>query len=494
VDKALMKKLVLTIALCFLIISAVALVRTFTYTPRQAKVEQHKPFQVDGEQMAGRLARALSFKTISHEDPGLFRGGDFQALHGYLEQAFPKVSTTLIREVINGQSLLYTWKGQDQNLKPIMLSGHIDVVPVSPGTEGNWTYPPFGGIVAGGYIWGRGALDMKGSVLAILESLELLIGEGFKPQRTIYLVFTHDEEVGGEKGAAAIAGIFKSRGVKMEYILDEGGFITMGMVPDIAEPVALVGTAEKGFVSVELTVEDKGGHSSMPPPHTAIGILATAVHNLENNQMPARISGSIAQMYDYLAPEMSFSKKLAFANRWLFDGLLKREFAKSPSLNSTMRTTTAVTMINGGVKANVLPSQARAVVNYRILPGDSSARVIDHVSKTVNNPRVIIRTAGQAAEPSPVSDAGSPNFLALQRTLGQVYPGVKVAPYLTTAVTNCAHYTAISDNLYRFLPIKVSSADIQTLHGTNERISVNDYGQSIIFYRQLILNTHAAGR
>jgi carboxypeptidase PM20D1 len=235
-----------------------------------------------------RLAQALRFATISHEDPAQVDRAPFRELHRFLEESFPQVHHSLKREVIEEYSLLYTWQGTDASLAPALFAGHIDVVPVESGTETEWQYPPFEGCVEEGYIWGRGALDDKVAVLGLLEAAEALLARGFQPHRTIYLAFGHDEEVGGTYGAKRIAALLQQRGVRLEFALDEGLAVTEGIIPKVSKPVAMVGIAEKGYLCLELSAESRGGHSSMPPSETAIGILSAAITRLERHPMPPR--------------------------------------------------------------------------------------------------------------------------------------------------------------------------------------------------------------
>ena len=486
-----MKKILAVLGIAVLLLAAVVLVRTATVRSRQIKTEPVSDLQVDAEAAAGRLAGAVRFPTVSHEQGRNVEGAALLGLHRYLEQSFPKVHATLAREVVAGYSLLYTWKGKNPALPPVLLMSHLDVVPVEPGTERQWTHPPFSGQIADGFVWGRGTLDDKAGVLAILEAAEILLGRGFQPERTVLFAFGHDEEVGGQRGAAAIAALVERRGVRPEFILDEGGALAVGMVEGIQAPVALIGTAEKGSVSAELVAQSPGGHSSMPPPHTAIGLVAAAVERLENNPMPARIAGVTRESFEYLAPEMPFLPRMFLSNLWLFGPLAERQFAAEPAANARIRTSTAATIIQGGTKENVLPQEARAVVNFRILPGDTIEDVMRHVRETAG-PGVQVRQSGNfAAEPSPESDPGSPAFVLIQRTIGQVFPGAVVAPNLLAGGTDTKHYQGLSRNVYRFLPIPVTSEDLPRLHGTNERIGVEDHTVSIRFYAQLLRN--AAG-
>jgi carboxypeptidase PM20D1 len=366
----------------------------------------------------------------------------------------------------------------------------MDVVPVEPGTEADWTHPPFSGAIADGFIWGRGTMDMKASLTGILEAVEHLITQGFVPARTVYLTFSHDEEVGGSNGTAKIAELLEERGVRLDYTLDEGLVITHGIVPGVDKPAALVGLAEKGAVVLELSTRGEGGHSSRPLVSTAVGKLARAIHRLETNQMPARLDSPVADMFTYLAPEMPFAWRVALANRWLSDPWLIPRLEKTAATNASIRTTTAPTIIRGGVKSNVLPRDARAVVDFRILPGDTIAGVIEHVRATIDDPDITIRQVGrEPSEPSPVSGVETSSFSALRKTIHQVFPDVVVAPGLVIGRTDSRRYAKIADNSYRFLPMRLGPEDLKRIHGVDERIAVNNYLEIVRFYVQFLKNT-----
>ena len=272
-------------------------------------------------------------------------------------------------------------------------------------------------------------------------------------------------------------------------MLDEGPTITKSIIPGLPRPAALVGIAEKGYVSVELIVEGQGGHSSMPPKHTTVGILGAAVHRLEEQQLPAEIRSVTRQMFEYLGPEMTFAKRMIFANFWFFGWLVERTLSDFPAGSALVRTTTAPTIFEGGVKENVLPADARAVINFRILPGDTIKKVINHVRSTTDGPRIKIRPLEPSFEPSPVSDVNSRGFRAIEKTIRQIFPEAVVAPSLTIGITDSRHFTDLSENVYRFLPLQLSPEDLSRIHGTNERIAVQDYEQAIKFYIQLIRNS-----
>ena len=485
-----MKRVLFVILSGLVLLSAVLLIRTLRFTTRQFQVNAPIEAALNRDQIAAHLSGAIRFKTISFLDAKQFAQQEFLGLHQYLEQTFPGVHQTLTKEAVGDFSLLYTWAGDEPAEKPILLYAHMDVVPVEAAREGDWTYPPFEGRIAEGYIWGRGALDVKVGVLGILEAVETLLRKGFQPRRTIYLAFGHDEETGGKRGAATIATRLHSRGIELEYLLDEGLVITDGILPGVSRPVALVGIAEKGKVSIELSVESKGGTAAMPPPHTAVGILSTAIHNLERHPSPSRIQGPVRQMFEYVGPEMPFLTRMAVANLWCFGGLLERQLAVSPSTNALIRTTMAATMFSAGIKDNVLPKSARAVVNVRILSGDSIAGVVERTDRIIDDPRVNIRPLEHSVfEPSDVSDLVSPGFKMLQRTIHQVFPDVIVAPSLLIGRTDSRYFAALTRNIYRFVPMRLKQEDLQRIHGRDERISLDNYEEIVRFYMQLIHNS-----
>ncbi len=485
-----MKKILLALLALVVVLGAVVVTRTLRFHSKQIAVQPVTGLTVDAGAAAQRLAGALRFRTISYQDSSQFDAAEFRRFQQYLENAFPKTHSTLSREAVGTFGLLYRWTGSDPTLAPVVLMAHQDVVPVEPGTESQWTYPPFDGRIADGYVWGRGAMDDKGNLVAELEAIETLLSQGVTPRRTVYLASGHDEEVGGGHGAAAIAQLLVSRGVHPEFVLDEGGAIATGLVPGIAGPVALVGIAEKGYLTLDLSVHVEGGHSSMPPRQTAVGILSAAIDELEEHPVPGGIRGPTAQMFAYLGPELPFGMRLFFANRWLFRGLLASRFGASPPGNAMLHTTTAPTIFQAGVKENVLPSTARAVVNFRLLQGDSIAGIVDHVRRTIGDPRVTVDIPPTfKTEPSPISPVVSDEFRLVARTIREVVPTAIVVPWLVVGGTDSRYFAALTQNVYRFSGVPIGPGDAERAHGTNERVSVDGYAQNVKFYLQLLRNT-----
>ncbi|MFC2157425.1 M20 family peptidase [Acidobacteriota bacterium] len=485
--KKIFKRLVWFVSISVVLLLAVLFLKTATFSSKQIAVDSIGDIPLDEEITALHLARAVQFQTVSFEESSKFNIEEFLSFHKYLEEIFPRVHENLNLEVVGKYSLLYSWEGKSRGLNPILLMAHMDVVPVEPGTERDWVHPPYSGKLAGGFVWGRGTLDDKGCLMALLESVEWLLGQGFQPNRTIYLAFGHDEEVGGKSGAAQIASLLDSRNVELEYVLDEGFLIVDGVVPGSDQPVAMVGIGEKGFLSVELIAGMEGGHSSMPGRETVIGLLSAAIHRLEKHPMPAKFSPPVQRMFDYTGPEMSPLMKMMIANRWLFGGLVKSQLSTSPTTDATIRTITAPTIFQSGVKENVMPKTARAVVNFRIIPGDTIEEVVKHVKDVIVDPRITVNPLDRFVQnPSPISDVDSSSFELVHRTIREVFPDVLVAPGLTIAATDSRHYLGMTGNVYRFIPIRLRPDDISRIHGTNERISVVNYLEIIKFYVQLI--------
>ncbi|MFV0282073.1 MAG: M20 family peptidase [Rhodoblastus sp.] len=460
--------------------------RAFGASPQQANVTPAPKPGVDIDAAARRLAGAVRIKTISWDARPDASGPEFLALHDYLEQNFPNAHRAMKREKIGEFSLLYTWQGSDPALKPIMLMAHQDVVPIAPGTENNWLHEPFSGDIADGFVWGRGAWDDKSNLMALFEAVEMLAAAGAHPRRTIYIASGHDEEVGGMRGATQIAKLLDRRGVKLEFVLDEGMIVTQGVVPGIEKPVALIGLAEKGMTSVSISSEGAPGHSSMPPARSRIGEVAEALHKLETNQMPARLQGVARQSMEALAPHMGGLNRLILANLWITEPLARNVLARTPASAAMLRTTTALTVFNAGEKSNVLPARATALVNYRVAPGDTIEGVMQHVRYTIGNPLLKTAVFGVSREPSPVSPSDSGAYRLIERTIRETMPEAIIAPGLVIAGTDSRQMSGLTPNVYRFLPVRAGPEDLPRFHGTNERMGIENYGETIAFFHRLM--------
>jgi carboxypeptidase PM20D1 len=484
-----LKRLALAGTTLLLTLAAVLVVRTLQVPSPAPAATASAVVEVDEAQAAERLAEAVRFRTISYQTGAPIDTAAFLGLHGFLARSFPLAHATLRRELIGGLSLLYTWPGQDSTLEPVVLMGHIDVVPVTEENRAEWLHDPFAGTIADGYVWGRGTLDDKTTVIAILEAVEGMLAAGLVPQRTVYLMFGHDEEVGGRFGASVIVDTLVARGVRPALVLDEGGFLTSGAIPGVEGRAAIVGIAEKGYLSLVLTARAQGGHSSMPSNRTAVGALSAAISKLLANPFQASLDGPTATMLEAMAPYSGFGQRAVLANLWLTSPFLVRMLNESPMGGALTRTTIAPTMLDAGVKDNVLPPEARAVVNFRIRPGETKESVIARVRDVIADTLILVAERDSAnRDPSAVSDVNSPAFRLIAQTIRGMAPGeqLPVLPYLVMGGTDAKFWSAHSDRVFRFLAIPLGDGDVARVHGVNERLAVADYRTAVGFFAQLL--------
>ena len=444
---------------------------------------------VDADRVAQELAKAITFKTISTQD-GEPDATAFEGFLSWFEATYPKIASLQSHDFT--YSRVYVFPGRNPDLMPMAMMGHYDVVPVIPGTEDQWTHPPYEGVIAGGYLWGRGAVDMKGPTITLMHAVERMMEKNFMPERTIYLILHHDEEIGGRNGAVKIGEWLKAQGIRLILAYDEGGVISQGMVPGVAKPVAMIGVGEKGYVTFRITSHGPGGHSSMPPRDTTVGRLARALMRLEASPFPGGLEGAVEETYTTLAPELPFAQRFALGNPWALGWLTEATMATNKSADASLRTTYAPTMLDASLKENVLPITATAIVNSRIHPRDSIQSVKERMISVIADPEITVEIEGFSSEPSPFSDTGGPVWRTLVDTLKQIHPDHLVAPYMTVGATDSRHYRLVSDNVYRFSPFTMTPEMSGGAHGTNEKILVSDLEPMVRFYTHLIRNTHHA--
>ena len=466
--------------------AAFVLMRTLRFARPLPTVEAGESIEVDEAAAAAHLGEAIRCKTISFSEKQPASPESLLSLHEILSKNYPEVHKQLTRQKINEYSLLYTWPGSNPDLEAVLLMAHQDVVPADPDTLDKWEHAPFSGEEADGFVWGRGALDIKNQLIAILEAVEHLLKTGFQPNRTIYLAFGHDEEIGGPNGAKAIASHLEEQGVRLAAVLDEGMPILQGSLPGVEIPVALVGNSEKGYLTLLFSTELEAGHASTPPKQTAIGILAKALSRLEEKPMPGHPE-KMKPLFEAIGGAAPLATQMAFANLWLFKGAVNKKLSALPTTSAAMRTTTAVTICQGGVKDNILPRQAHAAVNFRLLPGDTIRDVCDHVREVIADDRVQFKfMEGAAWEASPVTPTDNTAFSTVENTLHQVFGGIPVAPFMMLGATDSRHYAPIAESVYRFSPMMLQADDIKRVHGLNERIPVEQLGNMVRFFTLLI--------
>lgn len=466
---------------------AILFIRTLQAQPRIQKGLTAEMPKLEADKIAAHLSGAIKYKTVSSYNQDEIDADIFLGFHQYLEATFPKMHQTLKKQTINTYSLIYKWPAEKPTKRPIVLMAHMDVVPADARTNADWTHPPFSGEIADGYVWGRGTLDMKGHLVSVCEAVEHLIKSGFKPGRDIYLAFGHDEECTGKLGSENIVHWFKENDIRPEAVFDEGGVVARGNVLGVDGMLALIGICEKGYADVTLEAKGRGGHASQPPKDTAVSAIAEAVLRLKNNPMKAAMNLPVRQFLNTVRPYMKFPLKMVISNLWCFQPLILKVFANAPLSNALIRTTFAPTMLEGSTASNVLAQRASATVNFRIAPDDNVEKLIAHITKTIKKTGVEISSIN-AHEPTRISDTNSDAYGALKETILAVMPGLIVSPYLMIGATDSRMYSGIADNIYLFSPFRSMADDLDTIHSTGERITVESLLEGVTFFIRLLEN------
>ena len=458
------------------------------YRPKKAEAPELPEENVNIDRYIEAFREAIRCKTVSNADETLVEWEEFDKLHRMFEKKYPLLHKTLTKETVGKAGLIYTWQGTDPSLKPIALIGHQDVVPVEDKKLADWTYPPFDAELEDGHIWGRGATDMKNHVVGILESVETLLEEGFTPKRSVIICFGYNEELLDTEGAAApmLAKALEDKGIELESVLDEGGAILDLNVPHVINnKLGGVGIAEKGYCDFEISVDAKGGHSAAPPKHSAAGELSKAILDLENHPFSAKITPEMKNIVDTAARNTSYLVRLLGCNLGPLMPALRPVLSRIPAVASVMRTTTAVTMMQGSPQANVLPQKATATVNFRILPGNTIADVEKHIRKVIRNKDVNIKLLG-GNEPSIISPTDTPTMDAISKICSSMFDMSAPVPFVVMGATDARHYQNVTDQIYRFSPFVMPVDILMLAHGTDERIPVDGLENGIIFFKRYI--------
>jgi carboxypeptidase PM20D1 len=475
----------------FALLVIVVLGRTFTYhaeTGVTTPVALAGPVPIDVNAAANHLGQAIRFQTISHQDPQADDPKAWDDQRAWLAATYPKFNAVAGREVIGGGALVYTWRGTDPTLPAVVLMAHQDVVPVSPGTEGQWKAPPFSGAIKDGAVWGRGSIDDKGSLIAIMEACEALAARGFTPKRSIIIVSGEHEETNGGS-IPEVAALLAKREIHALFVLDEGLSI-LDDNPVTGKPAALIGVAEKGYATLSVVAKGAGGHSSTPPKTTAVVTLAKAVVAIADKPFPMTLSGPTQGMLQALAPQMPFMTRMAVANTWLFGPLVIDKFAATPAGASQLHTTIAPTMLQGSPKENVLPEVATAKINYRIFPGQTVDEVMDRAKAAVGRLPVTLRWEGRANNPSAVASTKSGAYRVIA-ALAEDMEHVPTAPALMIAATDSYRMSPIATDIYKFEFTRGTLKDVEMIHGTNEHLSLQNLNRLTEFFARLIATTGA---
>lgn len=446
------------------------------------------------ERYRKNLSRAIQFKTISYRETERVDWKEFEKFHKFLDEAYPLIAEKLEKEIVPPANLIYRWKGKRDDLKPIALLAHQDVVPVSQGTEQDWVHGAFEGVDDGEFIWGRGSIDMKNHLIAVMESVEALLEDGFEPERDVYLLFGDNEEVvaNDKNGAFDIMTTLKNRGIMLDSVVDEGGAIIPVNVPGVLNDKHLIGigVAEKGYSDIEIVVNGKGGHSSQPPKHNALGQLACAIQEIENHQFKSSFNQLMNDLMDAVARECTYPVRLITCNLPLLKPVILQVAKAIPFGACFVRTTTAVTMASGSPAANVLPQRASATINFRAMPGTTKQDLVDHIRKVVSNKDIEINVLN-SKEASKFSPTDSRCFRIIGDICKSLEPNSIIAPYLVMGGTDAYNYEPICENIYRYAPFRVSIELLRGTHGTNEKIPVACLEDALKFFKNYIRRASA---
>jgi len=460
----------------------VVLIRTAAFKPQRSDLAPDtKGVEFDADAAVSALQQLLRCRTISYFDRSLEDDAEFEKLIELLPSLYPEVYRVCSLERLPDRALLFRWEGKAHDAPSVMMA-HYDVVPVE---EESWQKPPFEGIIEDGVLWGRGALDTKITFSSVLFSANTLISQGFIPEQDVYFAFSGGEEINGD-GALHIVNYFKQNGITPALVLDEGGAVVENVFPGVTTPCGMIGIAEKGMMNVILSVESNGGHASAPKPHTPIGQLSAACCKMEDHPFPFHLTPPVAALFDTLGRHSTFVYRMIFSNLWLFQGVLDMICKKSGGeLNALLRTTVAFTQANGSSAPNVIPPSASMTANLRLNPMDTVESAVEYIRKTIDDDAVTI-TVKNGTDPSLISQIDCDAWNKVASAVANTWQGCIVSPYLMVQCSDSRHYRDLSDHVYRFSAMDLTSEERKTIHGHNERIRLDCIARATEFYIRLM--------
>ncbi len=476
----------LGIAALLVILLLVIFIRTLLFKPEKEDPEPIPEVKIDKEKAVTSLQALIQCKTISNTDKSKEDEAEFTKLKNRLNEVYPLVFKNCEYTELSSRELLFHLKGQmKEDPHPAVFMAHFDVVPVE---EANWKVDAFAGVRKDGILYGRGTIDTKGTLNGTLRGCEEMLEQGLRPQHDFYFAFAGDEEIAGGSAKLAVK-YFKDHAIDPVLVIDEGGAVVKNIFPGVNEPVAVIGTGEKGALALEFHLDGEGGHASAPMPHSPVGQLAKLAVDIEKHHFKFHMTQPVKEMFDTLGRRSNFTFRTIFANLWFFKPVLNKLTKKSGGqLNALVRTTCALTQMEGSKATNIIPSKAMIGMNIRLMSPDNTDQVVRELSKIAAKDGISAKpVVTYAWNPSRISTSEGEGFAKIKKAVSNTW-GRKtiVSPFMMTACADARHYSEISDKVYRFSPMKLRPEQLEMIHGDNEQLNEEQIQETVEFYFRLM--------